>query len=64
MMKVLKYDCLDVTLKITLLLANKVALFYDTNLLIQHILTLSVLFVLNWFMRKMWVTQRLFKMSM
>ena len=64
MMKVLKYDCLDVTLKITLLLANKVALFYDTNLLIQHILTLPVLFVLNWFMRKMWVTQRLFKISM
>ena len=64
MMKVLKYDCLDVTLKITLLLANKVALFYDTNLLIQHILTLSVLFVLNWFMRKMRVTQRLFKISM
>ena len=42
MTKVLKYDCFHVTLKITSLLARKVALFYDTSLLIQH---MSMLFI-------------------
>ena len=33
-----KYDCFLVTLKITPWLASKVALFYGTSLLIQHML--------------------------
>ena len=56
--KVLKYDCFHVTLKITPLLLSMVAPFYGTSLLIQHILILSVLFLLDSFMWKMRVTQR------
>ena len=43
-------DCLHVTLKSTPLLASQVALFYDTSLLIQHMLILSVLLLLDSFM--------------
>ena len=58
MIKVLKYDYFYVTLKIAPLLASKVSLFYDTSLLMQHMLILSVLFSLDSFMWKMRVTQR------
>ena len=56
--QILKYDCFHVTLKITPLLASKVALFYDTSLLIQCMLILSVLLLLDSFMWKMRVTQK------
>ena len=55
-MQVLKYDCFHVTLKITPLLASKVAIFYDTSLLIQCMLILSILLLLDSFMWKMRVT--------
>ena len=58
MIKVLKYDCFHVTLKITSLFTSKVALFYDMSLLIQRILSLSRLYLLDLFMWKMRVTQR------
>ena len=51
--KVLKYDYFHVTLKITPLLASKVALLYDASLLIRHMLILSVLFLLDSFTWKM-----------
>ena len=38
----IKYDCFYTALKITPLLASKVAVFYGTSLLIQHRLILSV----------------------
>ena len=48
MIMVLKYDCFHATLKITPLLASNVDLFYDTSLLMQHmLLILSVLFLLD-----------------
>ena len=56
--KVLKYYCFRVTLKISLLLANNISLFNDSSLLIQHMLILSVLFLLDLLMWKMRVTQR------
>ena len=49
MLKVLKYDCFHVTLKISYLLASKVALFCGKSLLIQHIMILTVLFLLESF---------------
>ena len=55
-MQVLKYDRFHVTLKITPLLASKVAIFYDTSLLIQCMLILSILLLLDSFMWKMRVT--------
>ena len=55
-MQVLKYDCFHVTLKVTPLLASKVAIFYDTSLLIQCMLILSILLLLDSFMWKMRVT--------
>ena len=58
MIEVLKYDSFHVTLKITPLLASKVAHFYDTSLLMRHVLILSVLFLLVLFMWNMRVTQR------
>ena len=55
--KVLKYDCFHVTLEITPLLTSKVVLVYGMSLLMQHMLILSVLFLLDSFMWKMRVTQ-------
>ena len=45
MIQVLKHDCSLVTLKIIPLMASKIALFYDTSLLIQHILILFIRFI-------------------
>ena len=58
MTKVLKYDNFHVTLKIIPLLAHKAALSYETSLLTQNILILSISFLLHLFTWKSRVTQR------